>query len=112
MEQAKQQLTKEQREEVLKFLNSETFKKYVQAELKYIDRFFKPGKKYKSNPVSRLKAEGLWDTDKMYEQIVIIYRNNVFGDQDAKIELASSLRQSLAEICSAALDKYLKDQQN
>ena len=107
MEQAKQQLTKEQREEVLKFLNSETFKKYVQAELKYIDRFFK-----QSNPVSRLKAEGLWDTDKMYEQIVIIYRNNVFGDQDAKIELASSLRQSLAEICSAAIDKYLKDQQN
>ena len=110
MEQPKQQLTEEQREEVLKFLESETFKKYVKAELNHLNKLFKPNIRYKSNPISRLKEAGLWDTDEMYKNIIIIYRNNVFGDKDAKIELSSTLRQALSEICSAAIDNYLKDQ--
>ena len=110
MDQQKQQLSNEQREEVLKFLRSEEFKKYVNAELRVIDNMFKPGKRYKANPISKLKEAGLWGTDKMYEMMIVIYRNNVFGDKDAKIELSSTIRQSLAEICSAAITNYLKNQ--
>ena len=101
--------TEEQKQEVINFLKSDEFKKYVQAELRVIDGLFKPGKRYKSNPITQLKEQGLWDTPKMYDTMLSIYKFTVFGDKSAKLELSSTLRQSLSEICTQAIDKYLKD---